>query len=125
MARTIEVSHPAYGTYRAEGAADKLAAVQQAARAWGGLQWSRIARECSFREAPEPSGAARMDRSEGEKPKGPEGSLFQARVVGKPGVMDCGDPAEPKDPVGKGGARERGEACPQGGAGTADFAAAR
>ena len=56
--RCIEVCHPVYGTYTAEGVKDKLQAVQKAAKAWGGLQWSKIARECEFRETTPQSPAA-------------------------------------------------------------------
>ena len=45
--RTIIVSHPVYGTFRAAGVRDKLGAVQAAAKAWK-LQWSKIAKECTF-----------------------------------------------------------------------------
>ena len=48
--RVIEVKHPVHGTYTAKEVKDRLQAVQAAAKAWGGLQWSKIARECEFRE---------------------------------------------------------------------------
>lgn len=48
--KIIEVEHPVHGTYTAEGVKDKLQAVQRAAKAWGGLQWSKIAKECRFTE---------------------------------------------------------------------------
>lgn len=44
------VEHPVYGRHEAEGVKDRLQAVQSAAKAWGGLQWSTIARECTFTE---------------------------------------------------------------------------
>lgn len=47
--RVIEVKHPEFGVYRAEGVRDKLDAVRLAAKAWG-AQWSRIARECEMRD---------------------------------------------------------------------------
>lgn len=45
--KTIRVTHPLYGTYEAKGVRDKLQAVQAAAREWR-LQWSSIARDCTF-----------------------------------------------------------------------------
>ncbi len=45
--RTIVVSHPIHGTFRAVHARDKLQAVQAAAKAWK-LQWSIVAKECTF-----------------------------------------------------------------------------
>lgn len=45
--RTIIVSHPVYGSFRALHVRDKLQAVQAAAKEWK-LQWSKIAKECSF-----------------------------------------------------------------------------
>ena len=47
--RTILVVHPEKGEFRAERVRDKLEAAQRAARAWG-LQWSWVARACSFHE---------------------------------------------------------------------------
>lgn len=47
--KVIEVAHPEYGTYRAQGVRDRLQAMQQAARAWK-TPWSEIARECRFEE---------------------------------------------------------------------------
>lgn len=47
--KVIEVTHPKYGTHRAQGVRDRLQAMQQAARAWK-TQWSEIARECRFKE---------------------------------------------------------------------------
>lgn len=46
--RTIVVAHPIHGEFKAAGVRDKLQAVQAAAKAWGGLQWSKIAKECTF-----------------------------------------------------------------------------
>lgn len=45
--RTIVVTHPVHGSFRAAGVRDKLQAVQAAAKAWK-LQWSKIAKECTF-----------------------------------------------------------------------------
>lgn len=47
--KNIAVTHPERGEFVARGVKDRLQAVQQAAKEWG-LQWSAIARECSFRE---------------------------------------------------------------------------
>lgn len=48
--RVIEVRHPEFGSYRAEGVRDKLDAVRLAAKVWG-VPWSRIARECVMYDA--------------------------------------------------------------------------
>lgn len=48
--RRIVVEHQVHGRHEAEGVKDRLQAVQSAAKAWGGLQWSTIARECTFTE---------------------------------------------------------------------------
>ena len=45
----IVVKHPTYGEYEALNVKDKLQAVQGAAKKWG-MQWSTIARECTFLE---------------------------------------------------------------------------
>lgn len=45
--RDIVVTHPVHGTYTARQVRDKLQAVQAAAKAWK-LQWSKIAKECTF-----------------------------------------------------------------------------
>ena len=50
VGRRIVVEHPVHGRHEAEGVKDRLQAVQSAAKAWGGLQWSTIARECTFTE---------------------------------------------------------------------------
>ncbi len=50
--RRIVVEHPVHGRHVAKGVKDKLQAVQRAAKAWG-LQWSTIARECTFTEVKE------------------------------------------------------------------------
>lgn len=60
--RTIIVEHPIYGRFKAVGVRDKLQAVQAAAKSWtlqagasqrnrgDSLQWSKIAKECTFTE---------------------------------------------------------------------------
>lgn len=48
--RVIVVKHPEHGTYTAKGVKDNLQAVIAAAREWK-VQWSKIARECTFEEA--------------------------------------------------------------------------
>lgn len=48
--RVIVVKHPEHGTYTAKGVKDNLQAVIAAAREWK-VQWSKIARKCTFEEA--------------------------------------------------------------------------
>ena len=48
--RTIIVTHPVHGRFEAVGVKDKLQAVQAAAKEWK-LQWSKIAKECTFTDA--------------------------------------------------------------------------
>lgn len=70
--KTIRVTHPLYGTCKAENVRDNLQAVQAAAKEWRlqagacqketreQLQWSAIARDCSFEEVEE-DGCADLD----------------------------------------------------------------
>lgn len=48
--RCYTVTHPTLGTVHAINVRDKLEAVQNAAKAWGGIQWSRLARECVIKD---------------------------------------------------------------------------
>ncbi|MCD7947530.1 MAG: hypothetical protein LUG13_04425 [Oscillospiraceae bacterium] len=50
--RDMVVSHPDYGAVTVLCVRDKLEAVVDAARRWG-VQWSDIARECTFTPAPD------------------------------------------------------------------------
>lgn len=48
--RCFDVRHPKLGVCSVLDVRDKLEAVQRAAKAWGGIQWSRLARECQIVE---------------------------------------------------------------------------
>ena len=48
--RSYSITHPTLGTVNVLNVRDKLEAVQHAAKVWGGLQWSRLARECVIRD---------------------------------------------------------------------------
>ena len=48
--RSYSITHPTLGTISVLNVRDKLEAVQKAAKTWGGLQWSRLARECIIQD---------------------------------------------------------------------------
>lgn len=63
--KTITVIHPTYGRVVAEKVVDNLSAVQAAAKKWG-LQWSKIARECTFEDVTPHSSPAATPSPRGE-----------------------------------------------------------
>lgn len=48
--RSYAITHPNLGTIHVLNVRDKLEAIQHAAKVWGGLQWSRLARECVIQD---------------------------------------------------------------------------